>query len=546
MNKLSIISSLTVLLCISVNFSYAQCKVDAVMDGDGCINGSGSVTAIPSPGANIVWYDSPTGGTALDTGNVLNVNNLPNTSIFYAEAYENTLTPDSINTLTANNGQVSAMFDCKPLTDIVVTGFNFTPRSTATYTARIYYKTGTLVGSEFSSGDWTLLGSTNSFSATSNVLTRIPVTFSQSLQANQTYAFYINVDGATLGYTNGTSLGALAVSNSDIEIYQGRGGNNLFSGSTYTVRTFAGTMLYEKGSLCISTPREPVTLTAHQPLAVDSQTVNDTSCSANSTYLFVRPNGPVLNYTWQVDNGTGTFTNVTGAPFVPTNDTLFINNIPSSLDGAKVRVVMNGLCGDDTSAEMNMVVNAVPTVATPPVDFIADAGDTATFTVTASGLGVDYRWQAGINGVYANINNNGVYTGVFTNTLTVRGVSRAQDGFEYRCVVSSNFCTGAPDTSLPGILYVNFPLGVNNINSNHIINLYPNPANGNTITLEVGDNSKLESYKIIDNTGRILLTGDINKPAQQLDITQLQSGIYFISITDIEGITMKTLRFTKL
>lgn len=545
MKQVKYITFIAVVLSLYSIGASAQCAVDATINGDGCLNGSGSVTAIPSPGANIIWYDQATGGTPLDTGNTLTVNNISSTAVYYAEAFENTLTPDSINTLTANNGQVSAMFDCKPLTDMVVTGFNFTPRSTTTYTARIYYKQGTMVGSESTSGDWTLLATSSSFSASANVLTRIPVSFSQSLQSNQTYAFYINVDGGTLGYTNGTTLGALAVSNSDIEIYQGRGSGGLFSTSLFTVRTFAGTMLYEKGTLCTSTPREGVTLTAYPPLAVDSQTVNDTACSDNSTFLYVSPNGPVLNHTWQISNGTG-FTNISlGSTFQSSGDTLWIYNISDTLNGAKVRVLLDGLCGIDTSAEMTLIVNAVPAIANDPADIIADPGDNVTFSVTASGVGVDYRWQVGVNGVFSNINNNGIYSGVFTNKLNVSGVSRAQDGFEFRCIVSSSFCTAAPDTSNMGILYVNIPASINNTNLDKSINLYPNPTNGGIITLDLGYISNEKSFYIMDNTGRKLITGDIDNKATQIDISSLNPGIYFINIIGDKA-PKHTLRFTVL
>lgn len=51
-----------------------------------CFNGIGDIYATPSVGAIIDWYDSPTGGTSLGTGNAYTTPPLFSTSFFYAES----------------------------------------------------------------------------------------------------------------------------------------------------------------------------------------------------------------------------------------------------------------------------------------------------------------------------------------------------------------------------------------------------------------------------------------------------------------------------
>lgn len=524
------------------------CEVTGTTDGVTCQGQTGIISATASAGKNIRWYTMATGGSAIDTGNNLAVPNSNTTSTYYAEAFGGVAIGDSINTLAPNNGQVTAMFDCKPKVDITVTGFNFVPRSSGTYSVRIYYKQGTLVGSETTSNDWTLLGSSSGISATANNLTYIPASFSQQLNANQRYAFYIHASsGGSLGYTNGSSLGALAVSNSDIEIYQGRGGNGLFSGGTYTPRTFAGTIRYEVGGSCVSNSRTPVVLTVYPELDVDSQTVNDTTCVASTTQLFVKPNGPVNLYKWQIFNSvTSQFEDVSGSVFINNGDTLILTNITDTLDGARIRCVLDGFCGMDTSAEMYLTVNALPAVATSPIDVSAENGDNVTFSVAAVGKNIEYQWQVGANGAFANINNNGIYSGVKTNTLKVTGVSRAQNEYEFRCVISSKTCNAPSDTSNIAVLYVEPVVSVAGITNNDDIIIYPNPV---TDVLNININNKKSSeFKIIDQYGRTVIANEFNTNLKKVTVntSTLATGVYTIMIYDISGNQLKKERFSRL
>ncbi len=542
-----VLLALGITTCLLPNLTFGQCEVTGTTAGATCKGQSGTISATPSIGGNILWYTQSVGGSPIGNGNTLNISSINTTTTYYAEAYGGTAVADSINTLTPNNGQVTATFDCIPKKDITVTGFNFVPRSSGTYTVQIYYKQGTHVGSETNSGAWTLLGTSSGISATANNLTYIPAVLSQQLQANQRYAFYIHASsGGTLGYTNGTTLGNTAVQNSDIEILQGRGGSGLFSGSLFTTRTFAGTMRYEVGSVCTSATRTPVVLTVHPEVAVDSQTVTDTTCVSTNTSLFVNANGPVNHYQWQVYNTTtGMFENVSGSNFIPNGNILDVNNIPASLNGARIRVVLDGFCGVDTSAEMMMIVNDLPSVTTNPVDVVADNGDDVTFSIVSAGANVEYQWQVGVNDTFANINNNGIYSGVKTNTLTVRGVSRAQNEYEFRCAVLSRTCMSPGDTSNIAVLYVNPVVSVNEINATNDITVYPNPAK-DQINISV-DNNEANTYKITDQYGRTIIDKKLNNNrVTTVDISQISSGIYSIMLFSDKGKLLGINKFSKL
>lgn len=530
--------------------AQTTCEITGTTPGEACLGSTGSVNATGKPGNTIKWYDQMTGGNLLHTGGTYTVNNVTTPAIFYAEASDGgVITQDSINTLTPNNGQVVAMFDCKPLTNITVTGMNFVPRSSGNYTVSVYFKSGTLVGSESNSSDWTLLGTSPGFSVTANTVTNIPITMSQQLNANQKYAFYVHASsGGSLGYTNGSTLGAVAVSNSDIEVYQGRGAGSLWATSWFTVRTFSGTLRYEKGSSCTS-PRVAVPLNTIDFTEVTGQKTVDSTCTGLPTSLYVSTKGDILNYKWQIyDQASMSFVDITSMPFVPNNDTLLVLSSDDTLNGAVIRCVTEGKCGDDTSADMKMIVSPLPSFVTPPQDQTHDQGETATFTVVTAGVGVKYQWQVGYNDSFANINEGGIYKGVKTNKLSIFGVSRAQDEFQFRCIIKgSGSCAIEPDTSNFGVLYVNPAVSVNSIGNSNDIVLYPNPATGNSIIIKTPGGTGTTTYRVTDKLGRLVATGALNNSGKTtIDIALLAPGIYTVQVFDETTKNTSALRFTKL
>lgn len=552
MRVIKIYTSIILSCALSMSATaQTTCEVTGSTPGEACVGDNGSVSATGMPGNTIKWYDQMTGGNLLHTGATYTVSNVTSPAIYYAEASDGgVIVKDSINTLANNNGQVVAMFDCKPLTNMTVTGMNFEPRSTGNHVISVYFKSGTLVGSESNSSAWTLLGTSPSFNvATTNVRTNIPITMSQALSANQTYAFYVHVStGGSLGYTNGTTLGAIATSNSDIEVYQGRGAGSLWATSWFTVRTFSGTLRYEKGSSCTS-PRVGVPLNTIDPTEVTAQKTVDSTCTGLPTSLYVGTKGDIINYKWQIyDPASMSYVDITSMPFVLNGDTLNILSSDDTLNGAIIRCVAEGKCGTDTSADMTMVVSPLPAFVTPPQDQTHNQGETAIFTVATTGVGISYQWQGGYNDSFANINEGGIYKGVKTSKLSVMGVSRAQDGFQFRCIIKgSGSCATEPDTSNYGVLFVNPPVSVNNINSNGDITLYPNPASGNDVMIKVAANAHVAEYRIMDKLGRIVGTGAVNDAGiTHINIANLTPGIYTVQALNEERKVNGTIRFTRL
>ncbi len=442
--------------------------ITSTTPGFGCTGGAGSVSAIANTGL-VKWYDQSSGGTLLGSGNTLNIGSSPasNTTYYAQPGYYTYANPDTLNTLAANNGQASAMLDVKPTNTIRITGFNFTPRTAnSTYTVSVYYKVGTMVGSELNSSAWTLLGTASGIAVTTaSILYNVPINPNLVLTAGQTYGFYFHVSaGGTLGYTNGTTLGATHTSNSDLTTYQGRGGTGLFTGSLFTVRTFAGTFKYDKPTEAACANRTGVLLTVNAPPVVNTHPANSTVCNLTNASFTVSATN-VASYQWQVStNGGTTWSNVTngGVYSNATTATLNITGATTAMAGYVYRCQLTTSCSVVANTNnATLSVNPSPGVTAQPANKIICNNGGTTFSTNGSGFGtITYQWQVSTNSgsTWSNISNGGIYSGATSSTLTLTGATTTVNGNWYRAVISGS-CAPPANTNA-ATLTVNVPPAV--------------------------------------------------------------------------------------
>ncbi len=112
-----------------------------------------------------------------------------------------------------------------------------------------------------------------------------------------------------------------------------------------------------------------------------------------------------------------------------------------------------------TEARGNRIgqVFLAPHVIANPVPQTIDAGQTATFVASATGVTVPaVQWQVSTNGgrTFTPLQDGSVYSGVTTSTLTVTGAPAALSGTEYRAVFSNSARPGANAVTTPATLTV--------------------------------------------------------------------------------------------
>ena len=162
------------------------------------------------------------------------------------------------------------------------------------------------------------------------------------------------------------------------------------------------------------------------PLIVDDnavitvQPVNATRCEGTTATFSVTAVGTGLSYQWRrgginlSDGG-----NISGV----TTATLTINNVATADEGS-YDVVITGLCSNVTSAAALLAVDDNVVITAQPVAFTACEGLPATFSVTATGTNLTYRWRK--DGI--NLTDGGDISGATTATLSVANIATADEG----------------------------------------------------------------------------------------------------------------------
>lgn len=155
---------------------------------------------------------------------------------------------DSLKTtLVGGNAYRGVMFDITAISQVTITGFDINPVMTSDY--RIYYKIGTYVGAENDSSQWTFIGEANNVADLKPLPTPLPIPVNIVLTPGQTYGWYItSTKIADIFYSNGTAVGNIFVSNTDIQIREGCGIDYPF-GTFFSPRVFNGYVHYCPGVL---------------------------------------------------------------------------------------------------------------------------------------------------------------------------------------------------------------------------------------------------------------------------------------------------------
>ncbi len=157
-----------------------------------------------------------------------------------------------------------------------------------------------------------------------------------------------------------------------------------------------------------------------QPMA---QTVN-----AGDTVTFMVTATGAESYQWQYSKDSGsTWSNCTGTA------ASFTFKAKASFNGYQYRCIVTNENGSTTSNAATLTVLSKPKITAQPTDQTVNAGETVTFTVTATGA-ERYQWQYSKNGGTTWANNSA--TGSNTDTFSFK-TSAAMNGRMYRCVVTN-------------------------------------------------------------------------------------------------------------
>jgi len=190
------------------------------------------------------------------------------------------------------------------------------------------------------------------------------------------------------------------------------------------------------------------TLNVSNAASINTQPLNATVCSGNSTSFTATATGSTLSYQWQMSSNAGvTWNNVTGA----TSATLNLVAVTAAMNLNQYRVVVFS-CGPTglNSSAATLTVNTSIAISSQPASITVCEGSTVTFSTTATGTGINYQWQLSTNGgtTWTNV------AAATNTTLVLPAVTVAMNSNQYRVNVAGT-CSPAGINSSPAALTVN-------------------------------------------------------------------------------------------
>ena len=129
-------------------------------------------------------------------------------------------------------------------------------------------------------------------------------------------------------------------------------------------------------------------------------------------------------------------------------------------------------------------IETTPTIDTQPASQTVTKGNTATFTVAATGENLSYQWQQSINSGSNWMDISGANVATYTTAATTTSMS----GYQYRCVVSNS---AGSVTSEVATLTVNEPAPTTYTITADVFPLGAGTATSDKTTATAGDTVKL-------------------------------------------------------
>ena len=228
--------------------------------------------------------------------------------------------------------------------------------------------------------------------------------------AGGTASVSLNANGTSLTYqwkrANGTNMANGAntsgVNSATLTI------SNLSAADT-------GTFYCVISNTCRTDSTQPARISLNNGLQIIRQPSNTNACMSSNTFLSVATTDPGATYTWRKNGITISGSN---------NDTLFLNAV-SVNDAAQYSVIINSICGTDTSMAAGLTVNTATAITTQPVNKGLCGTSGFSLQVMATGVNLTYQWKkngANINGANATVYSIATSlpsdTGNYTVTVT--------------------------------------------------------------------------------------------------------------------------------
>jgi pectate lyase/pectin methylesterase-like acyl-CoA thioesterase len=230
------------------------------------------------------------------------------------------------------------------------------------------------------------------------ILVGEPVTFTVAAGGSAPFTYQWRKNAADIAGATAPSFTIASVQFRDAGAY------------TVVVSNGAGSVVSGPAALTVSaTPVPPSVITQPLPVTVIA--------GAQAQFMVTAAGSSPLSFQWRKDG-----VSIPGA----TNDTFTIAGATAD-DAGNYTVTVTNTAGGATSDPASLTVITPPAIVTPPAPQVVNAGETATFTVAASGSApFNYQWRK----------NGADIPGATTDTLTLSN-AQAAAAAAYSVVVSN-------------------------------------------------------------------------------------------------------------
>ncbi len=171
-------------------------------------------------------------------------------------------------------------------------------------------------------------------------------------------------------------------------------------------------------------------------VTITSQPEDYTGAIGDTVTFTVEASGDGLSYQWQLSDDDGETWRDSSTKKATYSTTLTTTN-----DGRAVRCVVTDSSGNSEISSVAYMKASIIEITVQPEDFIGAIGDTATFTVEASGEGLSYQWQLSDDDG-ETWRNSSTKKAVYSTTLTTTNIGRM-----VQCVITDSYGTSVTSAS---------------------------------------------------------------------------------------------------
>jgi len=189
---------------------------------------------------------------------------------------------------------------------------------------------------------------------------------------------------------------------------------------------------------------------------INVQPADTAICEFMTANFRAQADGANLLYQWQVFDGAS-WTNLTntGVYLGVQTPMLMVFGPSRTMNGTRYRVIITSTCSAPlVSDDVTLTVNTAPELSDHPDEFKGCPGGTATFSVVAAGTNLTYQWQVNSGTGFANVSNDGTYSGTTTDVLTINNLALAMNGHLVRVIVSGTCLPPVTSTFAPLRVYM--------------------------------------------------------------------------------------------